>query len=195
VQPDENDADSDCSLAALVQRMGDGDRAAFSAVYAKTAMRIFSICRVVLGSKEDAEEIVCDVFTYAWRHAADYDATRGSVVAWLGILAKNRSIDRYRRRRDSVPLDEHCLKNLEVSSTDIDFDPEQLLVRLQAGSAVHRALQSLPLQRRRLLDLAFFQGLTHQEISDTINMPLGTVKSHLRRALAALHSALPGGCD
>jgi RNA polymerase sigma-70 factor (ECF subfamily) len=101
-------------------------------------------------------------------------------------MARSRAIDRYRRRRNLVSLDDERYEGLRASLTDIGVGPEQLLSRVQAGSAVHRALESLPLQRRRVLDLAFFQGLTHQEIADTINMPLGTVKSHLRRALAAL---------
>lgn len=191
MQPTGKNADIDCLLGALVQRMGKGDRAAFSLVYDKTVAQVFGVCRVVLGSKEDAEEIVCDVFTYAWHHASTYDASRGSVTAWLAVMARNRAIDCYRRRRDIISLDDDRHEVLRASLTSVDIGPEHLLSRVQAGSAVHQALESLPSDRRRLLDLAFFQGLTHQEIADSINMPLGTVKSHLRRALAALQRALP----
>jgi RNA polymerase sigma factor (sigma-70 family) len=192
VQAPDKREDSDCVLVALVQRMGKGDGAAFSLVYEKTVAQIFRICRVVLGSKEDAEEIVCDVYTYAWHHATAYDASRGSVISWLTVMARNRAIDRCRRRRNIVSLDDERHEVLRASLTSADTSPEQLLLRVQAARAVHQALESLSLKRRRLLDLAFFQGLTHREIADTTNMPLGTVKSHLRRALAALQSSLPG---
>src|ERR1700734_2202056 len=115
VQPTGKTADNDCLLVALVQRMAKGDRAAFSLVYERTVAQVFGVCHVVLGSKEDAEEIVCDVFTYAWCHATSYDASRGSVIAWLAVMARNRAIDCYRRRRDIISLDDDRHEVLRAS--------------------------------------------------------------------------------
>jgi RNA polymerase sigma factor (sigma-70 family) len=174
------------SLEDLVNAMAVGDQAALSSVYQQTVARVFAIARSVLGSREDAEEVVCDVYAHAWRHAISYDASRGSVMAWLAVMARNRALDRLRQRRDAVSLDDERHAALTASLVSDGLGPEQLLSQTQAGSAVHRALQTLTPQRRRLLDLAFFQGLSHQEIADASGMRLGTVKSHLRRALAAL---------
>jgi RNA polymerase sigma factor (sigma-70 family) len=151
---------------------------------------VFAISRSMLRSKEDAEEVVCDVYTRAWQRAGTYDASRGTVTAWLAVMARNRAVDRLRQRRALLSLDDERHAALAASVAGEALDPEQVLRQFQSGSAVHRALRSLSAQRRYLLGLAFFQGLSHQEIADTTGTPLGTVKSHLRRALAALQGEL-----
>lgn len=142
------------------------------------------------GFDESAEKVVCDVYTHAWQRAGTYDPGRGSVMAWLAVMARNRAVDRLRQRRDALSLDDDRQGALSASLAGEASSPEQLLTEFQSGRAVHRALQSLSEQRRLLLGLAFFQGLSHQEIADATRMPLGTVKSHLRRALAALQGEL-----
>jgi RNA polymerase sigma-70 factor (ECF subfamily) len=166
--------------------MAQGDEIALSSVYEKTAARVFGIAHAILGSKEDAEEVVCDVYTYAWQHATTYDASRGSVAAWLAIIAKSRAIDRRRKQRVQVSLDD---TNSPLAS-DERLDPEGMLCESQARCTLHTALESLTPQRQQLIDLAFFQGLSHQELADATGMRLGTVKSHLRRALAVLQDRL-----
>jgi RNA polymerase sigma-70 factor (ECF subfamily) len=177
-------------MAALVQAMAHGDEVALSSVYGQTATQVFAIAHAILGSKEDAEEVVCDVYAYAWQHAAAYDPSRGSVAAWLAIIAKSRAIDRRRRHRDHVSFDETSHEALAGWLIDERLDPEKMLSQIQAGYALRIALQSLTPRRRQLIDLAFFQGLSHQELADEIGMRLGTVKSHLRRALATLQDRL-----
>lgn len=177
-------------LESLVGAMAAGDDAALSVLYQHTVAQVFAIARGVLRSKEDAEEIVCDVYTHAWQRASSFDAGRGSVMAWLAVMARNRALDRLRQRRDLVSLDDER-SDADGAPLMIDASgPEQDLARSQSGSAVHRALKSLTPQRRQLLSLAFFQGLSHQEIADAVGLPLGTVKSHVRRALAALQCQL-----
>jgi len=173
----------------LIGRVAAGDRQALSKIYEQTVAQIFAIARSVLRSREDAEEVVCDVYTAAWLRASSFDAARGSVMAWLAVMARHRAIDRLRQRRETLSLDDKDRDVAQKLCADA-LGPEQLLTRFQSGSAVHRALESLTPRRRQLLGLAFFQGLTHQEISAAVGMPLGTVKSHVRRALAALQAAL-----
>jgi RNA polymerase sigma factor (sigma-70 family) len=160
-------------LVELVRAMACGDPAALSAIYEQTVAQVFAISRSMLRSKEDAE-----------------DASRGTVTAWLAVMARNRAVDRLRQRRALLSLDDERHAALAASVAGEALDPEQVLRQFQSGSAVHRALRSLSAQRRYLLGLAFFQGLSHQEIADTTGTPLGTVKSHLRRALAALQGEL-----
>ena len=111
-------------------------------------------------------------------------------MAWLVVMARNRAVDRLRQRRDALSLDDERHAALAASLLGEALGPEQALAEFQSGTAVHRALLCLSAQRRHLLGLAFFQGLSHQEIADATRMPLGTVKSHLRRALTALHGEL-----
>jgi RNA polymerase sigma-70 factor (ECF subfamily) len=169
--------------------MAAGNEAALSALYRQTVSQVVGITRAVLWLKEDAEEVVCDVYTNAWQRAKSYDASRGSVMAWLAVMTRNLAIDRLRQRRGTSSLhdDPQPLRGAALRARD---EPEQIVARFQAGHAVHRALRSLSPQRRHLVDLAFFQGMTHQEIADAVGMPLGTVKSHIRRALVTLHDEL-----
>jgi len=178
------------SLESLVRAMAAGDPNALSSIYEQTVAQVFAIARAILRSKEDAEEIVCDVYTNAWAAAAKYDASRGSVMAWLAVMARNRAIDRLRQRRDHLSLDDSQHEALAGSIQGDAMGPDEVLARFQSGSAVRAALEKLTPQRRLLLGLAFFQDMSHQEIADSLGMPLGTVKSHVRRALGVLHEAL-----
>jgi RNA polymerase sigma-70 factor (ECF subfamily) len=177
-------------LEDLVRAMAAGNRGALSSLYEQTVAQVFAVSRSMLRSKEDAEEVVCDVYTHAWQRASSYDAGRGTVMAWLAVMARNRAIDRLRQRRESLSLDDARHGALAASLVGEVPGPEEVLAQFQSGSAIHRALQSLTAQRRYLLGLAFFQGLTHREIAGVTGMPVGTVKSHLRRALAALQGEL-----
>ena len=177
-------------LEQLLQAVAAGDQSALSRIYALTVAQVIAIARCTLRSKEDAEEVACDVYKQVWERAAAYDAARGSVMAWLAIMTRNRAIDRFRQRRNTISLDDERYGTLAESLTGTAAGPEQLLSLFEEGTAVHRALESLSSQRRRLLGLAFFQGLTHEEIAAMVGMPLGTVKSHLRRALAIMHRLL-----
>jgi RNA polymerase sigma factor (sigma-70 family) len=181
---------SNARLDALVCAMAGGDQTALSNLYQQTAPQVFSIARRLLRNQEDAEEIVCDVYTFAWRHSQAYDSTRGSVMAWLSVMTRNRAVDRLRQRRDNISLDDERHQALSTSLHAETPTPEQMLAEFQAGSAVHQALSALSEKRRQLIGLAFFQGLTHEEIAAVVGMPLGTVKSHLRRALAVLQGEL-----
>jgi RNA polymerase sigma factor (sigma-70 family) len=101
-------------------------------------------------------------------------------------MARNRAFDRLRQRRELLSLDDERNDGIAQTAASDALGPEQMLAQFQSGNAVHRALEFLTPQRRRLLGLAFFDGLSHQEIADVVGLPLGTVKSHVRRALARL---------
>jgi RNA polymerase sigma-70 factor (ECF subfamily) len=190
VAPDMAAAVPSRALDVLVRSMAAGDQQALSSIYEQTVGQIFAIVRSVLRSKEDAEEVVCDVYTHAWQKAGSFDASRGSVMAWLAIMARNRAIDRLRQRRNHLSLDDEENRGLSESLSGETHGPEEILALFQQGSAVHRALARLTPQRRHLLGLAFFQDMTHEEIAAAERMPLGTVKSHVRRALSVLEAAL-----
>jgi RNA polymerase sigma factor (sigma-70 family) len=176
-------------LYTLVKRVGTGDRSALSTLYNLTTPLLFSIARRTLSNVADAEEVMCDVYVQAWQTAAQYDVKRGSVKTWLVMICRSRAIDRYRRNESRAPGDV-CDGDNPSGAFSADGTPDDLLHALQRGTAIHHAIEQLSPLRRRLLALAFFHGLSHKKIAATTDLALGTVKSHIRRALATLRKEL-----
>ena len=178
------------ALAKCLASIALGDVKVMQRFYRATISLVLKRARALV-AKEDAEEIANDVYVYIWRHSLEYDFTRGSVQAWLTIMTRNRAIDCLRQRRCMVSLDDE-----ESSPLTILVNPEDasdvLLEQHEWARAAGIALSTLHPLRRQLLDLSFFQELSHKEIARTIGLPLGTVKSHLRRALHSLRqNSLP----
>lgn len=172
-------------MAAIVARRD----AALAQMYDLTASKLYGLARAMLGNVADAEEVVCDVFVQVWQTAQSFDATRGSVLAWLMMICRSRALDVLRQRKSRREQDTQELPEHEEST---DASPEDVLAQFQEGTAVHHALAQLTPLRRQLVGLAFFKGMSHQEIAETTCLPVGTVKSHLRRSLLALREALDG---
>lgn len=183
----ERGADAD-RLEKLIGRVASGSQPALTELYELTVGRVFAIARFILRSKEDAEEIVCDVYHYVWKHAGVYSIERGSVMAWLAIVTRNRSITQLRTRHRWISFDDDRYAG-EVL-TGATQRPEELLMLVESGTELHRLLQTLPIERQQILHLNFFQGLSHEQISKKLNIPLGTVKSNLRRTLLSLRDRL-----
>ena len=180
------DQDGD-EFTALLTRIADRDGRALADLHDSLSGLLYGTARRLLGSHECAQEVVGDVFVHVWQHAAEFDAGRGSVKAWLCGITRNRAIDRWRRDRRHPLLNERLLRERVPEFTG----PEQLLGRLEERTSVHAALSGLSPLRQKLLAWSFFDGLSHEEISLSSGLPLGTVKSHLRRALRAMRTALP----
>jgi len=139
-----------------------------------------------------AEEVVEDAFYQAWREAARYDAGRGNPLAWLLIMVRSRALD-WLRRRDDTPTYGDPVE-FEANIGADEKGPEEILAAVERSSAVHAALLELSPQARQLVALAFFRGLTHEEIAASCKMPLGTVKTVIHRACAKMreHLAIQG---
>lgn len=168
-----------------VRRIAAGEAAALKELYRAYAHRIFGLAAHILGHNADAEEVVQDTFLRVWKSAARYDPERASVETWLFLITRSRSIDRLRQRRRRQELDDAFEEDPTVSNT-VPFDPTQRTDEADAAALAQRALGGLPPQQREPLELAFFEGYTHQEIAHALNRPLGTIKSEIRRALARL---------
>jgi len=171
------------SLEAVVADISAGHAPAFDDFYHKTVGFVFAIARNVLRTREDAEEVVCDVFVAVWKNAPQYDRARGSVLAWLATMTRNRSIDKLRTRRLRDDVD-------AVDEWSSAPAPEDTLHLFESGTAVHRALAELAPVCRLLIGMAFFQGMSHQEMATRLSMPLGTVKSKIRRSLGLLKTRI-----
>ena len=175
-------------LDALVERMRGGQERALEELYDATVGKLYALASAILRSAVDTEEIVCETYAYAWANAGRFDASRASALGWLLMLCRSRALDRLRQRRATVNrLDVVALEETADASAEQPFD---ILSLMQQRSSVYAALSQLTPERRHLVSLAFLRGLSHQEIADATQLPLGTVKSHLRRSLVQLREAL-----
>lgn len=178
------DADIDA-----MRRMGTGDGAALAELYDRHGRATFSLAFRILRDQGDAEEVVQDVFAQAWRQASRYETSRGAVVAWLLMITRSRAIDRLRMRRGRPPLledDPTLLRDLSDGTLPADL----LMLSSEQVAAVRAALEALPAAQRMAIELAFYEGLTHTEVAERLEQPLGTVKTRIRLGLLRLRAAM-----
>ena len=167
-----------------------GDPSGLSDLYDRYKTLIFSIAFHVLGNREDAEEVTLDVFAKVWEKATAYTARKATVKTWLTTIARNRSIDLLRRRNtrftgQNPTWTEACLDCMPALD-----DPEASLELAAMHREVNDALARLPTNQRDALALAYFKGLSHRQIADTLQEPLGTVKTRIRSAMQTLRKIL-----
>lgn len=170
----------------LAERFAAGDEQALRSAYDRFGSLVWSLCRRAVATEADAEDIVQQVFISAWKSRERYDPQRAPLGAWLVGIAKYRILDAQRaagRRRDSAS--EHVeLAESEPAVDQLDGLADRLVIV--------DALNALPEERRTVLERAFFSDLTHPQIAEELSLPLGTVKSHIRRGLASLRQHLEG---
>jgi RNA polymerase sigma-70 factor, ECF subfamily len=163
------------------------DETALEALYDRYAGMLSSVLNRILRDTQAAEEILQDIFFQLWRTASQFDASRGSLPAWLVVIARNRAISRLRRH--NLAGGEALLETTAISTVNI----EGAAAQAQLLDRVRNALEGLPKEQRAAIELAYFEGLTHSEIAERTGDPLGTVKTRLRSAVETLkrnlHSA------
>ena len=182
--------------AELMRRMGRSDREAFAQLYDRFSRPLFATALRILHNSAEAEDIVQDVFLALWEKAAAFESGRGSAFAWAVTLTRNRAIDRVRmRKRRSELLAETTAEDAGTQPSGTGPDSaDGLMLKEQAG-AVRAAVAALPADQQRAVELAFFSGLTQQEIAEKLREPLGTVKARIRRGLLRLRDTLGGRHD
>jgi RNA polymerase sigma-70 factor (ECF subfamily) len=176
--------------AEWVAHITHKDEAALGALYQASISRVWGLALRITRQPEAAEEVAEDVYMQVWRQAARFDARRGSVLAWLLTICRSRALDYLRRRDDAEP---HPEPETLADETMAAADPQDLLLAVERDNRMYAVLDELDAVQRQLLALAFFKGLSHQEVSAHTGMPLGTVKTHLRKALAAMRISLGEG--
>ena len=177
-------------LGELLQAVANKDRTAFEAFYDATTERVLSLVLRIIQQIDMAEEVVSDVYLQVWRQANRFDPARGNALAWLTVLCRSRALDTLRKitatpTHGAAPISE--IPELEAT----EF-PQDLLIAVEEHSAVHAALNMLEPSQRQLLALAYFRGYTHSELAQFTGMPLGTVKTQLRRTLNKLKELMIG---
>lgn len=186
------------ALERLIERVGLGQRSAFSALYEATAAQLFGVVLRINPDRAQAEDVLQEVYVNVWRSAASYEAARAQPMTWLTSIARNSAIDSLRRARVRGQGQNVSLTAL---SDDDDDNPAErlasdgpgaveLLQQAAEARAVVRCIDVLSAEQKQCIALAYYQGLSHSEIADQLVEPLGTVKSWLRRALLALKDCL-----
>ena len=184
----------DADRAAVI-RMARGDGSAVAELYDRHSRAIYSLALRMLTDSAEAEDVVQDVFTQAWRQASRYDATRAPVVGWLLVIARARALDRLRARKSRISV-----AALDPATTD-PADPGPALDQLAIGNEdavrVRAALAALPDVQREAIELAYYKGLSQSDIAEQLSQPLGTVKTRMRAGLLKLRDVLrlPGGAS
>jgi len=170
--------EDDSSLLALVQ---SADQHAMASLYDRYSKLVYSVALRVLRDPAAAEDVLQEVFMQIWRNPDSFTAARGSLGGWLAIVSRNRSIDTLRRKRPTTDIDDVPI----ASSYNLADEAERNSLMERARGVI----QKLPMEQRKTLEMAFFDGLTHSEISEMTGDPLGTVKTRIRTGLLTLRKA------
>lgn len=173
-------------LARLLQATARGDRQAFARLYELTAPKLLGAGVHMLKRRELAEDVLQDLFVKVWHRASEYHAERGGVLTWLYSVQRYLALDKLRAQRPTAELDEEVSNTLAFDGPD----PSMLAMSSDMAARVHQCLDTLTDVQRRSVTLAFFEGLTHTELTQKLQMPLGTVKSWIRRGLLSLQKCL-----
>ena len=174
------DAESD---RALVARVEARDAEALGVLYDRHSARLLGLAQRIVGDTGEAEEVLQEVFLHVWKAAATYDPSRGPVLAWLLVATRSRSIDRVRSRRPAGAGARSLEDAPEAASRE---DVEADAATREWEDQCRAAIAELPADQRRALELAYFEGLTQQEIAEATASPLGTVKTRVRLGLMKL---------
>lgn len=175
--------------ARLADRIRSGDAEALGELYDRYASVALPVALRVVGGRDEAEDVVHDAFVAVWRKIDRFDAERGSLRAWLMTVVRNRAIDKVRARRASIDVDDADERSLLRTGPNPTWEQA---IRRAAASDVRAALDQLPDEQRRAVELAYFEGYTYREVAELTGVPPGTANGRLRLALGKLRDALAG---
>ncbi len=174
-------------LAAALVRIASGDRAALRMVYENTSAKLFGVCVRILNDRSEAEDLLQDVYVTVWRKAASFDPGRASPITWLVSIARNRAIDKLRSRTGQR-------KTEPIEAADAVSDPAPAAVEriemAQQYQRLARCLEELEVRQAMAIRAAFLDGATYEELAARMSVPLGTMKSWIRRGLLKLRACL-----
>lgn len=173
-------------LLRLIQDTANGDRAAFKRLYELTAPKLYAFSRQLLNRADWAEDLLQETYIKVWHHASEYHSERGGVLTWMISILRYGAIDRIRAHKPASPLTEEIADSLQEPGPE----PFHLALQSETAHALQGCLGTLTDIQQRCISLAFFEGLTHQELSRRLQHPLGTIKAWIRRGLISLRECL-----
>lgn len=180
---------AESGLAALIERIAAADEQALAALYDSTSRYVYGLLLRITGDAAVAEDIALEVYMQVWRTAESYQASRGSAMAWLVMMARSRGLDWVRskagrRAKQESPIDER------PSPIEPGASAEAAVLDDERARVVREAMAELPAPQRSAIELAFYQGMSHSEIAAHTKTPLGTVKARIRNGMLHLRGAL-----
>ena len=178
----------DPDLTNLIASVANGDQAAFASLYDALSPTLFGVVRRVLRDPSQAEEVTQEVFVEIWKQATRFDAERGGVRTWAVTIAHRRAVDRVRSEQS------HRERQVTVGAASLELppSPEDDAVEAEDRQRARAAMDTLPAAQREALELAFYDGLTHVQISEHLGVALGTVKTRIRDGLIRLRTTMGG---
>jgi RNA polymerase sigma factor (sigma-70 family) len=175
-------------LSGLIESVARGDRKALAAVYDRTSAKLYGVCLRIARDRAAAEDILQDVYLKVWNRAGRFDRTRASPITWLCAIARNSAIDWVRKHGTPTPP---IIDTSDLPGTDIGDAMEAMLAD-EGRAHIFDCLAALPPKQQRAIRLAFFDGSSHSELASSMDAPLGTIKSWIRRGLLQLRGCLQG---
>ncbi len=178
---------ANADLAAVLERVADGDQLAFGELYDLTAARIFGLVRRLLVDHAQSEEVTQEVFLEVWQSATRFDTSRGGAMSWMMTMAHRRAVDRIRASQAGRDRDQR------IGRRDITVDYDDVAERVEITiehERVARAMTRLTELQREAVSLAYYGGLSHSELARHLEVPIGTVKSRLRDGMIRLRDEL-----
>jgi RNA polymerase sigma-70 factor (ECF subfamily) len=175
---------------AIIARIAQQDETALSELYDRYARVLYAVACKSLTSKEEAEEVVLDVFSQVWRIAERYDSKKARVDAWLFMLTRSRVLDRLRSIQRANKNPTISMDAVQIQLPESGVDPVEDALISERRTQVLAALETLPVEQRLVIELAYYKGLTHSEIASQTGLSLGTVKTRIRLGLNKLRVAL-----
>lgn len=186
-----NNQAQDADLIELLNRVAHRDHAALKILYDCSSSKLFGLAVRVVGRREWAEDVLQDAFLTIWRAAGDYRASLSPPMAWMGLIVRSRGLDFLRRRAAERG---HVTQELDESITDtLAFDapgPVDIAQASQQAWALHQCLGRLENRQREVVSLAYIRDLSHSELAEQLKLPLGTVKTWIRRGLDQLRTCM-----
>jgi RNA polymerase sigma-70 factor (ECF subfamily) len=172
-----------------IQRMAAKDAAALDAFYTRYNRIAFSLILRIVGNREDAEDVLTDVFWQVWQQSPRYDSSRGKPIAWILTIARTRAIDCIRSRNRQQSKTDELDESKNPLPAPAPSEPDAFVLA-DTRQAVQEALQTLSEPQRIVLEMAYFQGMSHTEIATALGQPLGTVKDRIRNGMLHLRKRL-----
>ena len=175
-------------LVALLARAADGDTQAFQTFYDRTSAKLFGIILRIVIERQEAEDVLQEVYVTVWRKAATFDPARASPITWVATIARNRAIDRLRARpnRPHVPVE------AAYDLADTGPAPDAGLAHAQEAARLNAALATLEPRHAAAIRACYFEGVTYEDLAARENVPVGTLKSWVRRGLIRMRGLLEG---
>ena len=175
----------------LLRRIAGGDRSAFAEFYDRHSLLMFSVASKILNNSGEAEDVLQEVFVQIWEKAGRFDPNLGKASSWAATLVRNRAIDRIRASQRRTRLAEEAGAE-QVIAAEVTDSANETIHGHEKATLIQSAIVELPAEQRRAIELAYFSGLTQDEISKKLNEPLGTIKARIRRGLLKLRNQLEG---